>query len=307
MNNYTLGAIVGTGLLGLAKSKLSGSPAKTVDIKIYNGYALEFRFIINTKPILDETIFTDEVEWYFWFMTQPGFFKDDDGFRDSFYGFSRSIQKKYTQKTKSEDKWLNRWETLVPSINRDLFEKNIETFSSRNNFVRRREKEINGLSWMGNMTLTIRLPFLDGKTTSKDVAEMINNELLSISEVLVNNMNQRIIEAEKEYKVKAGVRFELDSISILPISTYMRNHYFEDENLSFQGCFFNPPKYEILFKEDEVYFLATGIVIQGRLYTADQIDQETLEFAPQKGPTEKKFGDIRKFYKSPKKPKLRLR
>ena len=50
-------------------------------------------------------------------------------------------------------------------------------------------------------------------------------------------MNQMVIEFEKEHKVKTGVRFEFDSISIYPISTYMRSHYFEDENKPFQGCF----------------------------------------------------------------------
>ena len=41
LNKYTLGAIVGTGLLGLAKSKLSGSGAKTTKIgPFYNQYTI---------------------------------------------------------------------------------------------------------------------------------------------------------------------------------------------------------------------------------------------------------------------------
>ena len=69
--------------------------------------------------------------------------------------------------------------------------------------------------------------------------------------------------------------------------------------------FLNPRKYEIVFKEDVVYFIAKGIIIQGTDYTADKIDEEKIEFAPKQSQYQK-FGDIRNFSKKTK-SKLRKR
>ena len=55
MNRYTLGTIIGTGLLGLAKSKLSGSGAKTVKLgPFYNQYSIGANVTFKLKNKLVE-------------------------------------------------------------------------------------------------------------------------------------------------------------------------------------------------------------------------------------------------------------
>ena len=316
MKSY-IGVVLGAGLLSLVKSKISGSTSTIIDLilqkrikidpsrfkDLYNGYALNIRFTINTKTIIDETIHKDGMEWDNWFLTQPGFFSDGIGFFRSM-NFSESVRKKYSDKIRSQDKHLGRFETLYSLTNKDVMSQKITVVNPRWWDENRQEKEINGLSWMGEMEIVIRLPFLDRKTTSKDLAEMIKNELLTISEIAVNEMNQKIIDEEKKHNVETGVRFELDSIGISPRTTNIEE--FIDQNKPFQDCFVNPPKYEILFKEGLVYFFAKGFFIQGTEYSANQLDMDYREFYPQPGPNFSYFGDIRKAFQQPK-SKLRKR
>ena len=90
-------------------------------------------------------------------MTQPGFFQDGSAYY-SHHNFSESVRKKYSDKIRSADKWLSGWETLRSGINRDIYVKEITTVHT-GRFIKRREKEILGLSWVGELNLTIRLPF----------------------------------------------------------------------------------------------------------------------------------------------------
>ena len=84
-----------------------------------------------------ETIFKDEVEWYFWFMTQPGFFQDGSAYY-SHHNFSESVRNKYSDKIRSADKWLSGWETLRSAINRDIYVKEITTVHT-GRFIKRRD------------------------------------------------------------------------------------------------------------------------------------------------------------------------
>lgn len=329
MNKQALGVVLGAGLLSLVKSKISGSTSTIVDLflqkklkidpirfkNLYNGYSLNVRFTINVKPIIDETINKDGMEWDNWFLTQPGFFSDGIGLFRSM-NFSESVRKKYSDKIRSQDKHLGKFETLYTITNKDIMSKKITVVNPRWWDGNIKEKEISGIGWVGEMDIVIRLPFLDRKTTSKDLAEMIKNELLTISEIAVNEMNQKIIDEEKNHNVETGVRFELDSIEIPTRSIDRRRSVsradiefmdeFKDQNKPFQDSFLNPNMAEILFKEGPIYFFAYALFIQGTQWGANQLDMEYREFYPQLGPQFLRYGDIRKAFQQPK-SKLRRR
>jgi len=298
MNKYTIGAIVGTGLLGLAKSKLSGSGAKTTKLgPFYNQYTIgaHINFKFKNRNVIPNMVIN----------------LDDSDLEDTWiaiYDSPKMVMGYYKDFKRSEHMKVEMEDGFIGDDREILFE--FSTIRTRmDGSERRKEMDYHLKNTYLDIKIDMMVPY-KSVITNGEIADLIEKEInLYLAEFFAANPDLEEVERDDKYFFQSEVYKSNDGWSE-NINT--RLSYDPNDRL-FNMVTRTDNELGIVKIPGRPFFVVSSKFLQDcpfTIMTKDEllepdVDEWTLEYWG-------KYGDIRDIYsnrsrKKPNIPKLRKR
>ena len=298
MNKYTIGTILGTGLLSLIKSHTTGSSARKLEY--YNEYHFgTFVFVhLKHKKAQENMVVTINND------------EDDEEFYDMLFQKPEVVQD-YQSPLNSDKIRVRYWGTY---INRKSSGKKLFKISVKDN-IRKKNRQMAYNSSTLEIDLKITMMVNCFSTiTIKDVVDMVDKQIKSyIQNFLDANPDFEVLHIDYRYPFYSEIFKHSDNI-------YDGNPVFNDPNIklnnTFQHVFQDGPQGTTQISDDKPRVIIQPSFLQNAPICKEWIDElRNLKKTGEYDPDEdyfyariEKFGDLRDFYKPKAKPsKLRRR